>query len=108
MKSLPSNTYRFTSTFAGIPVRIQYVIEVSEDQASADVEVIPEVCFLDCSDVEIDLCEDAGLFHPQQLATWLAEAQADYQNLGTADYDDPEAIYYSTATLDYMAARTGF
>jgi hypothetical protein len=108
VNSLPPNTYRFTSTFAGLPVQIQYVVEVSEDHTGADVEVIPEVCFLDGNDTEIDLCEDAGLFHPQQLEIWLSEALAHYKNLGTADYDEPKTIYYSTATLDYMAASAGF
>jgi hypothetical protein len=100
---LSSNTFRFTSTFAGIPVEIQYEIEVSEDHTSADVDVIPMVCFIDGNEIEVDLCEDAGLFHPQQLATWLVEAQADYQNLGTVDIDEPDIC--SSADSEYFAAR---
>lgn len=67
-------TFSFNSTFAGIPVVIEYEVEVSEDHRGADTEVIPLVCVINGHEVE--LCEDAGLFHPQQLQTWLAEAEA--------------------------------
>lgn len=86
MNSLLSNIHSFPSTFAGIPVVIKYEVEVSEDHRGADVEVVPLVCVIDGR--EVDLCEDAGLFHPQQLQTWLAEAQTHAKEGGDAAEPD--------------------
>ncbi|WP_157270598.1 hypothetical protein [Azohydromonas aeria] len=97
--SLPSNTYRFNSTFAGIPVEIEYEIEVSEDHRGADVYVLPMVCILNGH--EVDLCEDAGLFHPQQLQTWLAEAEAHAKDGGN-DFDGGD---YTPDAYDAAAAE---
>jgi hypothetical protein len=100
-----SNTHRFNSTFAGIPVVIKYEVEVSEDHRGADVEVIPLVCVIDGH--EVDLCEDAGLFHPQQLQTWLGEAEADYKDGGDDfdGYDDTPSDYDAAAAEDRWIAQ---
>ncbi|NML16982.1 hypothetical protein [Azohydromonas caseinilytica] len=81
------NTFSFHSAFAGIPVVIEYEVEVNEDHRGRDVEIIPTVCVI--NDKGVDLCEDAGYFHPDQLKTWLVEAEADYKSLG-ADDSEPE------------------
>jgi hypothetical protein len=81
-------TLTFNSTFAGIPVVIGYEIEVSEDHRGRDVEIIPTVCVI--GEAGVDLCEDAGYFHPEQLKTWLTQAEADYNGL-LADDSEPDA-----------------
>jgi hypothetical protein len=94
--------YSFASTFAGIPVEIQYEIEVNEDHRGRDVEIIPTVCVIGENGVK--LCEDAGFFHPDQLKKWLAQAEADYANLGGGDdFDGPDSC--SPADLDHFASR---
>ena len=98
--SFSPNTHSFRSTFAGIPVVIKYEIEVSEDHRGADAEVIPLVCVIDGH--EVDLCEDAGLFHPEQLQTWLAQAEARAREGGDdfdGDDDTPDA-YDAAAAED--------
>ncbi|WP_028998137.1 hypothetical protein [Azohydromonas australica] len=80
-------TLTFGSTFAGIPVVIGYEIEVSEDHRGRDVEIIPTVCVI--GEAGVDLCEDAGFFHPEQLKTWLTQAEADYNGL-LADDGEPD------------------
>jgi hypothetical protein len=85
--------YGFPSAFAGIPVEIKYEIEVSEDHRGQDVSIIPLACVI--GEHAVDLCEDAGYFHPDQLKSWLAQAQADYNGLfaddrGTDDCSDPD------------------
>ena len=87
----PPKTLTFDSTFAGIPVVIGYEIEVSEDLRGRDVEIIPTVCVI--GEAGVDLCEEAGYFHPDQLKTWLAEAKADYKSLGA---DDSEPNDYAS------------
>jgi hypothetical protein len=77
----------FNSTFAGIPVEIQYEIEVSEDHRGRDVVVIPLACVI--GEHAVDLCEDAGFSHPEQLKKWLAQAEADYESL-FADDSEPD------------------
>jgi hypothetical protein len=105
--SLLSNTHSFISTFAGIPVVIEYEVEVSEDHRGADVEVIPLVCVLDGR--EVDLCEDAGLFHAQQLQTWLAEAESHYKDDGddnSEPADHTDSAWAAAAAEDqWMAQR---
>jgi hypothetical protein len=101
VSSFLSNTHGFRSTFAGIPVVIKYEVEVSEDHRGADTEVIPPVCVIDGR--EVDLCEDAGLFHPQQLQTWLAEAEAHAEDGGDAaepDILDVVADVFAAATAE--------
>jgi hypothetical protein len=98
---LSTSGYSFTSTFAGIAVEIQYEVEVSEDHRGRDVEIIPTVCVIGENGVK--LCEDAGFFHPDQLKKWLAQAEADYANLGGGDdFDGPESC--SPADTDYFAS----
>jgi hypothetical protein len=63
--SFSPNVCSFPSTFAGIPVEIQYEIEVDEDHRGGDVVIIPAACVI--GDHAVDLCEDAGFFHPGQL-----------------------------------------
>ncbi len=80
-------TLTFDSTFAGIPVVIGYEVDVSEDHRGRDVEIIPTVCVI--GETGVDLCEDAGFFHPEQLKKWLAQAEADYDSL-LADDSEPD------------------
>jgi hypothetical protein len=80
-------TLTFDSTFADIPVVIGYEIDVSEDHRGRDVEIIPTFCVI--GETGVDLCEDAGFFHPEQLKKWLAEAEADYKSSG-ADNSEPD------------------
>ncbi|WP_298236531.1 hypothetical protein [uncultured Azohydromonas sp.] len=80
------NTFSFHSAFAGIPVVIEYEVEVNEDHRGRDVEIIPTVCVI--GETGVDLCEDAGYFHPDQLKTWLTQAEADYNSL-LADDSEP-------------------
>lgn len=99
-------TLTFGSTFAGIPVVIGYEVEVSEDHRGRDVEIIPTVCVI--GQTGVDLCEDAGFFHPEQLKKWLAQAEADYNSLladdsEPGDYADPWAA--SAAEDRWMAQR---
>ena len=99
-------TLTFNSTFAGIPVVIGYEIEVNEDHRGRDVEIIPTVCVI--GETGVDLCEDAGLFHPDQLKQWLAQAEADYNSLFADDsepddYADPWAA--SAAEDRWIAER---
>jgi hypothetical protein len=95
-------TLTFNSTFAGIPVVIEYEVEINEDHRGRDIGIVPTVCVI--GEVGVDLCEDAGYFHPDQLKKWLAQAEADYANLGGGDdFGVPE--YYSTTDLEYFAAR---
>ena len=82
------SVYSFRSTFAGIPVEIQYEIEVNEDHRGRDVLIIPIACVI--GEHAVDLCEDAGFFHPEQLKKWLAQAEADYNSL-FADDGEPDA-----------------
>ncbi|WP_029002043.1 hypothetical protein [Azohydromonas australica] len=88
------NAFSFTSTFAGIPVVIEYQAEVNEDHRGQDVVIIPTACVI--GDHAVDLCEDAGFFHPEQLKKWLAQAEADHEKAGEDDsepddYADPWA-----------------
>ncbi len=99
-------TLTFNSTFAGIPVVIGYEVDVSEDHRGHDVEIIPTVCVI--GKFGVDLCEDAGFFHPGQLKTWLAQAEADYNGLladdsEPDDYADPWAA--SAAEDRWIAER---
>ena len=81
------NGFNFNSTFAGIPVVIEYGVEVNEDHRGRDVVVFPSACVI--GDHAVDLCEDAGFFHPEQLQKWLAQAEADYSGL-LADDSEPD------------------
>lgn len=100
------SVYSFRSTFAGIPVEIQYEIEVNEDHRGRDVVIIPTACVI--GDHAVDLCEDAGFFHPEQLKKWLAQAEADHEKAGEDDsepddYADPWAA--SAAEDHWIAER---
>jgi hypothetical protein len=98
--------YSFRSTFAGIPVEIQYEIEVNEDHRGRDVVIIPTACVI--GDHAVDLCEDAGFFHPQQLKKWLAQAEADQEKTGEDDSepDDDADPWAATIAEDrWIAAR---
>ncbi|WP_156902173.1 hypothetical protein [Azohydromonas australica] len=100
--------YSFKSTFAGIPVEIQYEIEVNEDHRGRDVVVIPTTCVIGSH--EVDLCEDAGFFHPEQLRIWLAQAEADHEKVGEDDGEPDhfflrEAEIFLTARDSYIPAR---
>jgi hypothetical protein len=100
------NTFSLTSTFAGIPVVIEYEIEVNEDHRGRDVVIIPTGCVI--GDHAVDLCEDAGFFHFDQLKKWLAQAEADYNSLRADDsepddYTDPWAA--SAAEDRWIAER---
>jgi hypothetical protein len=104
--SFSPNVYSFPSTFAGIPVEIQYEVEVSEDHRGRDVSIIPLSCLI--GEHAVDLCEDAGFFHPDQLKKWLAQAEADYNSLladdsEPNDYADPWAA--SAAEDRWIAQR---
>jgi hypothetical protein len=79
------SAFGFNSTFASIPVVIGYEVEVNEDHRGRDVSIIPVACVI--SEQAVDLCEDAGFFHPEQLKKWLAEA--DYESL-LADDSEPD------------------
>ncbi|MDZ5459253.1 hypothetical protein [Azohydromonas lata] len=98
MNSLSSNALSFNSTFGTLPVEIQYEVEISEDHRGSDFEIIPLACIVNGH--EIDLCEDAGLFHADQLKSWLAQAEAAYKGL-LADDSEPNQF----VDLDYEAAR---
>jgi hypothetical protein len=98
VNSLSSKALSFDSTFGTLPVEIQYEVEINEDHRGADIEIIPLACIVNGH--EIDLCEDAGLFHADQLKSWLAQAEADYKDL-LADDSEPESF----VDLDYEAAR---
>jgi hypothetical protein len=82
-----SGSLSFNSTFAGIPVVIEYEVEVNEDHRGRDVAIIPTVCLIGESGV--DLCEDAGFFHPEQLKKWLTQAEGHYGSL-LADDSEPD------------------
>ncbi len=102
------SVYSFNSTFAGIPVQIQYEVEANEDHRGRDVAVIPTACVI--GDHEVDLCEDAGFFHPEQLKKWLAQAEADHEkageDAGEPDYFLPgEAEIFLAACADYGRER---
>jgi hypothetical protein len=60
-----SSTFSFNSTFADTPVIVEYEVEVNEDHRGQDAVVIPTACVI--GDHAVDLCEDAGFFHPEQL-----------------------------------------
>jgi hypothetical protein len=77
----------FNSTFAGMPVEIQYEIEVNEDHRGRDVSIIPIACLI--GEHAVDLCEDATLFHPEQLKKWLAQAEGHFNSL-LADDSEPD------------------
>lgn len=98
---LSPSSYSFDGAFAGIPVEIQYQVDASEDHSGCDVTIVPTVCVI--NEHAIDLCEDAGYFHTEQLKTWLAEAEADYKSLGRGA-DDAPYNYLPGDTLDYLAA----
>jgi hypothetical protein len=101
------SVYSFNTTFAGIPVEIQYEIEVNADHHGRDVAIIPTACVI--GDHAVDLCEDAGFFHPEQLKTWLAEAESHYKDDGDdnrepADHTD-SAWAAAAAEDQWMAQR---
>ena len=101
-----SNSLSFNSTFAGIPVVIEYEVEVNEDHRGRDVEIIPTVCLI--GENGVDLCEDAGFFHPEQLKKWLAQAEADYDSLLADDSepdDDADPRVASAAEDRWIAER---
>jgi hypothetical protein len=103
---LPSSTHRFTSNFAGIPVVIKYEVEVREDHRGADIDVIPLICVI--AGHEVELCENAGFFHLEQLKTWLAEAEADYENIGADDgepVDHTDSAWAAAAAEDQWIAQ---
>ena len=81
------NVFNFNSTFAGIPVVIEYEVEVNEDHRGRDVVIIPSTCVI--GDQAVDLCEDAGFFHPEQLKKWLTQAEGHYDSL-LADDSEPD------------------
>ena len=98
--------FTFTSTLGSVPVVIQYEVDVSEDHRGRDVTVVPTLCLI--GEHAVDLCEDAGFFHPAQLKQWLAQAEADYNSLFAADrepgdYFDPLAA--SVAEDRWIAER---
>jgi hypothetical protein len=95
------DTFTFNSTFGSVPVVIQYEVDVSEDHRGRDVTVVPTLCLI--GEHGIDLCEDAGFFHPAQLKTWLAKAEANYKSLGQGADDTPDDDLPS-GTLEYLAA----
>jgi hypothetical protein len=95
------NVYGFDSTFAGIPVEIRYEIEVDEDHRGRDVVIVPMVCVI--GEHEIDLCEDAGFFHPEQLKKWLVQAEADHEKAGEDD-DEPNCFLSGEVEI-FLAAR---
>ncbi|WP_157118923.1 hypothetical protein [Azohydromonas lata] len=92
------DVFKFDSTFAGIPVVIGYEVEVNEDHRGRDVEIIPTVCVIGQSGV--DLCEDAGFFHAEQLKKWLAQAEGHYNGLFA---DDSEPDDYADLWAAYAA-----
>lgn len=101
-----SNSVSFNSTFAGIPVVIEYEVEVNEDHCGRDVSIIPVACVI--GDHAVDLCEDAGLFHPAQLKKWLAQAEGDYDSLLADDRepdDDADPWAASAAEDRWIAER---
>ena len=96
----------FNSTFAGIPVVIEYEVEVNEDHWGRDVVIIPTVCLIGKSGV--DLCEDAGFFHPEQLKKWLTQAEGHYDSLLADDSepaDDADPWDASAAEDRWIAER---
>lgn len=99
------NTFGFNSTFAGIPVVIEYEVEINEDHRGRDVVIIPTACVI--GDQAIDLCEDAGFFHPEQLKKWLVQAEADYNSLLADDSepDDYAAPWAAAAAEDRWIAQ---
>ena len=99
--SFSPNGYHFDSTFAGIPVEIRYEIEVNEDHRGRDVVIVPMVCVI--GEHEIDLCEDAGFFHPEQLKKWLAQAEADHEQAGEDD-GEPDCAFPGESEI-FLAAR---
>jgi hypothetical protein len=93
---LSPSAFSFHSNFASIPVVIGYEVEVNEDHRGRDVSIIPVACVI--GEHAVDLCEDAGLFHPEQLKRWLVQAEADYENLSAndgeaEDHADPWAAF---------------
>jgi hypothetical protein len=100
------STFSFNSTFASLPVVIGYEVEINEDHRGRDVSVIPVACVIGAH--AVDLCEDAGLFHPDQLKKWQAQAEADYENLFADDsepddYGDP--VWAAAAAEDQWLAQ---
>ena len=98
--------FSFNSTFAGMPVEIQYEVEANEDHRGRDVSIIPVACVI--GDHAVDLCEDAGFFHPVQLKKWLAQAEADYDSLLADDSepaDDADPWDASAAEDRWIAER---
>ncbi len=99
------NVFNFNSTFAGIPVVIEYEVEVNEDHRGRDVVIIPSTCVI--GDQAVDLCEDAGFFHPEQLQKWLTQAEADYSGLFADDSepDDYADLWAASAAEDRWIAQ---
>lgn len=100
------DAFHFDSTFAGIPVVIEYEVDVSEDHAGRDVSIVPTLCVI--GDRGVDLCEDAGLFHTEQLKTWLAEAESHFA--GDVDDGEPDGFdaddgYVAAAAEDRFIAE---
>lgn len=99
--------FTFNSTFGSVPVVIQYEVDVSEDHRGRDVTVVPTLCLI--GEHGMDLCEDAGFFHPEQLQKWLAQAEAAYNGLFAddsepSDYGDP-AWAAAAAEDQWLAQR---
>jgi hypothetical protein len=100
------DTFTFNSTFGSVPVVIQYEVDMSEDHRGRDVTVVPTLCLI--GEHGIDLCEDAGFFHPEQLKTWLAEAEADSENIGADDSepaDHTDSAWAAAAEDQWIAQR---
>jgi hypothetical protein len=84
------SAFSFNSTFASIPVVIGYEVEINEDHRGRDVSIIPVACVI--GEHAVDLCEDAGLFHSEQLKKWLAQAEADYNSVFADDLEPGNCI----------------
>jgi hypothetical protein len=99
------DVFSFNSTFAGLPVVVQYEVDVSEDHRGRDVTVVPTLCLI--GEHGVDLCEDAGFFHPVQLKKWLALAEANYNGLfaDDSDPDDYADPWAATAAEDRWIAQ---
>jgi hypothetical protein len=101
------SVFSFNSTFASIPVVIGYEVEVNEDHRGRDVSIIPVACLI--GEHAVDLCEDAGLFHSEQLKKWLAQAEADYNSLfaGDSEPDDHGDLSWAAAAAEdqWLAQR---
>jgi hypothetical protein len=99
------DVFSFNSTSAGLPVVIQYEVDVSEDHRGRDVTVVPTLCLI--GEHGVDLCEDAGFFHPPQLKQWLAQADGHYESLFADDGepDDHADPWAATAAEDRWLAE---